>query len=377
MLMSGNDNHVAGLGTMAELLDPEAEVQPGYEGYLNDRVATMAEVLRDAGYSTYMAGKWHLGHHEGQRPYDRGFDETFALLVGGGSHWADMLGILPRDDPAEYARNGQVLEELPADFYSSRSYTDYLMDFIRSGRDEDKPFFAYLAFTAPHDPVHAPEPWLSMYEGEYNDGYDALEVKRWERAKELGLIDEDAPLAAGFPSTRKWDELSTEDQQSEARGMEVYAGMITNLDYHFGRMMSFLGDIGEAENTVVIFLSDNGANPWYSEEYPGATDPDFVAKFDNRYENIGHPGSNVAYGPGWADASSGLLDYFKNTPGEGGIRVPFIISGPGIEAGGQTGAFAYVWDVLPTVMELTGATYPADKEQPRGRSMMPLLNRGN
>lgn len=373
MLMSGNDNHVAGLGQMAEILAPNQVGQPGYEGHLNDRVASMAEVLRDAGYKTYMAGKWHLGHEKGSLPHDRGFDETLTLLVGGASHWNDRLGINPGDDPAEYAMNGEFLEELPADFFSSRSYTDHLMDLIRSGRDDDRPFFGYLAFTAPHDPVHAPEPWHSMYRGVYDEGYEVLERQRWESARTLGILPEDADLAPMAPIVERWDELSDDRKAAEARAMEIYAGMVTNMDYHLGRMLDFLTDIGEIDNTLIIFLSDNGANPWFSSDYPGATEPEFADQFDNSLGNIGHPGSNVAYGSGWAGASSGPLDRFKMTVGEGGMRVPLIIAGPGISSGERTDAFAYVWDILPTVMELTGATYPADKEQPRGRSMMPLL----
>ncbi|MGI9571341.1 MAG: sulfatase-like hydrolase/transferase, partial [Desulfobulbia bacterium] len=122
MLMSGNDNHVAGLGNMGELLTENQKGKPGYEGHLNDRVVTLAEVLREGGYHTYMAGKWHLGHGEGQLPFDRGFESSFSMLVGGASHYSDMLGILPRDDPAAYSRNGKHLKELPSDHYSSMSF---------------------------------------------------------------------------------------------------------------------------------------------------------------------------------------------------------------------------------------------------------------
>lgn len=165
MLMSGNDNHIAGLGTMSEMLVDNQRGQPGYEGYLNDRVAALPEILQSAGYNTYMAGKWHLGHSEDRLPFTRGFDTTLTMLVGGASHWADRLGILPEDDPAKYASNGQFLETLPADFYSSRSYADFLINSIRANRDDGNPFFGYLAFTAPHDPVHVPEPWMSKYDG--------------------------------------------------------------------------------------------------------------------------------------------------------------------------------------------------------------------
>ena len=134
MLMSGTDNHIAGLGNMHELLTPEQEGKPGYEGHLNDRVVSLAEVLRDGGYHTVMAGKWHLGHERGSLPFDRGFERSFALLNGGASHWSDMRGILPRDDPAKYSRNGEFLTRLPADFYSSRSYADFLIEAIREKR---------------------------------------------------------------------------------------------------------------------------------------------------------------------------------------------------------------------------------------------------
>lgn len=373
MLFSGNDNHVAGLGQMGELLAPNQVGQPGYEGHLNDRVASLAEILKDAGYNTYMAGKWHLGHQPGTLPHDRGFDQSFSMLIGGASHWADMKGILPADDPASYSQNGKLIDEIPADFYSSRSYADMLMDMIRSGRSDGKPFFAYLAFTAGHDPVQVPEPWLSKYAGRYDDGYEALMQARWQTARDLGLVPDTAVLAPPSPVVTPWDGLSGEEQAYAIRSMEVYAGMIEAMDYNFGRVLDFLGDIDALDNTIVLFLSDNGANPWYSNDYPGAEEPEFAAQFDNGYDNIGRPGSNVAYGPGWATASTSPLNLFKMTVGEGGIRVPFLIAGPGISKGQMTQAFAYVWDVLPTLMETTGATYPADKAQPRGRSMWPVL----
>lgn len=378
MLMSGNDNHIAGLGNMGELLTAEQRGQPGYEGYLNDRVASMAEVLRDAGYNTYMAGKWHLGHETGKLPFDRGFDATYSMLVGGASHWGDRLGLLPDDDPAAYSSNGKKLDRLPQDFYSSRSFVDFLMDAIRKNGGDGKPFFAYLAFTAPHDPVHAPEPWLSKYKGRYDQGYGVLKKERWTRAKELGLVPKSAALASPPPGLKPWNQLTDDEKAFERRRMEVYAGMLEAMDYNYGRMIDFISDIGELENTVIIFLSDNGANPWYSNEYPDADKPGFVSQFDNSLENIGRPRSNHAYGMGFASGSGGPLDRFKMTVGEGGIRVPLLIAGPGIQKGGKTAAFTYVWDILPTVLEFAKAEYPKTMngrtlEQPRGRSMMPLL----
>jgi arylsulfatase len=379
MLLSGNDNHIAGLGTMGELLTEVHAGKPGYEGHLNDRVASLAEVLREGGYHTYMGGKWHLGHKKGTLPFDRGFESSFSMLVGGASHWADMYGILPMDHPAKYTRNGKFLDSLPADFYSSKSYADFLMDSIRENRDDGKPFLAYLAFTAPHDPLHVPEPWLSKYRGKYDDGYEALKTKRWKAAKKLGGLSNNAKLAERHPFIKPWDALSDDEKAVEARGMEVYAGMLEAMDYHYGRVVKFLKDIGEYDNTIVIFLSDNGANPFYSNQYPGADEEGFQDMFDTRLENIGNPGSNYAYGIGFASSSGGPLDKFKLTVGEGGIRSPLLIAGPGIKSGQQSDAFVYVTDIMPTILELARVDYPENfqgrKLDPmRGRSMAPLLD---
>lgn len=379
MLLSGNDNHVAGLGNMGELLTKNQKGKPGYEGHLNDRVVSLAEVLRGAGYHTYLAGKWHLGHESGTLPFDRGFERSFSMLVGGASHWGDMFGILPSDDPAKYTLNGKFLDSLPGDFYSSKSYADFLMNAIRENRGDGKPFLAYLAFTAVHDPVHVPEPWLSKYRGKYEDGYEALKARRWQAAKQAGIVPKSAKLAARHPMIKPWNELTEEERALESRGMEVYAGMLEAMDYHYGRVVDFLKDIGEYDNTIIIFLSDNGANPWYSHEYPGAREPEFKNKFDNSLENVGSPRSNYAYGIGFAHGSAGPLDKFKMTVGEGGIRSPLLISGPGIEGGRQIGSFAYVTDIMPTILELAGADYPAKfqgrKIEPmRGRSMADMLD---
>jgi len=290
-----------------------------------------------------------------------------------------MLGILPRDDPAAYAMNGEYLDSLPEDFYSSTSYADFLIDSIRENRGDGKPFLAYLAFTAPHDPMHAPEPWLSKYRGKYDEGYEVLKKKRWESAKMMGVVPQGAELAEQNELIRSWSELSEDEKAMEARGMEVYAGMVDALDYHYGRVVDFLREVGEYDNTIIIFLSDNGANPWYSIEYPEATNPDFQAQFDNSLEMIGHPSSNYAYGIGFASGSGGPLDKFKMTVGEGGIRVPLIMSGPGIEGDRKTDSFAYVWDIMPTILDFANLEYPAtfqgrEIEPMRGRSIRGLLD---
>jgi arylsulfatase len=373
MLMSGTDNHLAGLGTMGEMIAPEQRGEPGYEGYLNDRVVSLAAVLRDGGYHTYMAGKWHLGHDPDQFPHARGFERSFSMLLGGASYWNDMFGMLAEMEPvAEYVMDDKRLDELPADFYATRSYTDFLIDAIRENRGDGKPFLAYLALTAPHDPLHVPEPWLSKYRGQYDDGYEALRTKRASAAKGMGLFPGDAATSDRHPMTRAWASLSEEEKALEARGMEVYAGLVENMDFHFGRVVTFLKDIGEYDNTIVVFLSDNGPNPWYSEDYPGNLGSEWFAQFDNGVENIGHPMSHHAYGMGWGSASSGPLDRFKMTVAEGGIRSPLLIDGPGVQGGRQVDAFAYVWDLMPTLLDMAGVQHPKEF---RGQEIEPMMGR--
>jgi arylsulfatase len=380
MLLTGTDNHIAGLGNMGEMLLPEQIGQPGYEGHLNNRVASLAEIVRDNGYHTYMAGKWHLGHSPASYPHARGFERSFSMLLGGASYWSDMFGMLAETEPvAEYVIDDQRLEKLPKDFYATRSYADFVMDAIRENRGDGQPFFAYLAFTSPHDPMHVPEPWLSKYRGQYDDGYEVLKERRAARAKELGLIPDGARAPDRYHALAPWESLGEEEQALGARGMEVYAGMVDNMDYHFGRVVKFLKDIGEYDNTIVIFLSDNGPNPWYSEDYPGNLGSEWFAQFDNSIDNLGQPMSHYAYGMGWGSASAGPLDRFKMTVAEGGIRVPLLIAGPNVKGGRQVDAFAYVWDLMPTVLEYAGVEHPTlfqgrEVEPIRGRTMTGVLS---
>lgn len=373
MLLSGTDNHLAGLGNMGEMLAPVQRGKPGYEGYLNDRVISLAEVFRTAGYHTYMAGKWHLGHDPEQYPSARGFERSLSMLYGGASYWDDKFGMLAvHEEVAKYVMDGKELETLPRDFYATRSYADFLIGSIRGNRSDGKPFLAYLAFTAPHDPLHVPEPWLSKNRGKYDAGYEILKEKRAGNAKRLGLIPDSAGMPARYQSVKAWHTLSKDRQALEARAMEVYAGMVENMDYHFGRVVDFLKDIGEYENTVIVFLSDNGPNPWYSDDYPGNRGSKFMAQFDNGIDNIGNPMSHYAYGIGWASASAGPLDLFKMTVGEGGIRSPLIISGPGVKGGRSISAFSYVTDIMPTLLEVAGLEHPKTF---RGRQLEPMSGR--
>jgi arylsulfatase A-like enzyme len=381
MLMTGTDNHIAGLGTMSELLTDELRIKPCYEGYLNDRVVTLAEVLRDGGYHTYMSGKWHLGEEPEHFPTARGFAKSFSMLYGGASYWSDMTGVVAGvQEVAKYVKDDQELKSLPEDFYATRNYTDILMNMIRDNRGDDKPFFAYLAYTAVHDPLHVPEPWLSLYKGKYNDGFAALKARRAEGTKRAGVFPANAKAAELHPSARSWNSFSDDDKAFQSRAMEVYAGMVANMDYHIGRVINFLKDIGEYENTVIIFFSDNGSNPLRNQDYsPGETGARFLAKFDNSINIIGGPSSHYAYGPGWGSACSGPLNHFKMTPGEGGIRSPMIILGPRVKGQRQVDAFTYITDIMPTMLEMAKLKHPkeymgSEVALMRGRSIASLLS---
>jgi arylsulfatase A-like enzyme len=374
MLMSGTDNHIAGLGNMLELVTPEQLGKPGYEGHLNERVVTLAEVLHDGGYHTYMGGKWHLGHEPDHFPHARGFERSFSMLQGGASHWGDMTGIQsPSQEVAKYSLNGEALHELPKDFYSSRSYADFLIESIRENRGDGKPFLAYYAPTAAHDPIHVPEPWLSNNRGSYDDGYEALWARRVAGAKREGLVPQNAQAPILDPTTKPWDTLSDEKKALESRTMEAYAGMVENMDYHVGRILDFLKDIGEYERTIIFFTTDNGPNPLTAEQYPENEGSEWMEQFDNSLDNIGRPGSFVGIGMGWAQASAGPLDYFKLTVGEGGIRTPLVVAGPGIDGPSMVHSFVYVTDIMPTILDWAGLEHPnefqgRDVERMRGQS---------
>ena len=372
MMLTGTDNHIAGLGNMGELLTPNQRGKPGYEGHLNDRVVTLAEVLQRGGYHTYMAGKWHLGREPGKYPGDLGFERDLSLLYGGASHYSDMTGLIEVETPVHYTKNGERLMQLPDDFYSSRSYADFLIASIREQHGDGEPFFAYLAFTSPHDPMHVPEPWRSQYRGRYDDGYEVLKESRSAAARDLGLVPPGAPAVARNPMIEPWASLSDEQRAIEARGMEVYAGMVTNLDHHLGRVVAFLDEIDELDNTIVLFFSDNGPNPWVTEDYPGNRGSPWMEQFDNSLESIGSRNSAYAYGMGFASASSGPLDRFKMTVSEGGIRSPMLIAGPGVAGARQVDSFSYVTDIMPTILQLCGMEHP---DTFRGRQIAPPLGR--
>jgi len=379
-MMTGVDPHRAGLGGNHEVAAPNQKGQPGYEGYLRKDVVTIAELLRDVGYHTYMTGKWHLGA-DSNNPASRGFEKSFALLNGAASHWADQGAIIP-GATTRYISDGQMVEDLPEDFYSSAWYTDQLISYIDAGSGDDAPFFAYLSFTAPHNPLHVPRKYIDKYRGRFDAGWDELAAERLARMRVLGLAGE-----SQLPQPRPewviaWDELSPEQQAARSRDMEVYAAMIDYVDESIGRVLDYLRLSGEYDDTLIVFMSDNGPSRTSIMDYLaiGGEGGEFFNQFDNSLDNKGLPGSSTDIGPGWAFAAATPLRLFKGYVAQGGIQVPAVIKLPGnmVNPGSRTDHFVHVMDLMPTFLAVAGADYPqiynGESIVPlQGESLMPLL----
>lgn len=387
-LLTGADPHQVGLGNMAEETAPNQEGKKGYEGYLNGRAVTIAALLRDAGYDTYLAGKWHLGSTPETGPDQRGFEHSFSLLSGGASHYPDMKpAYAPTPDAkAPYAEDGKRLDRLPTDFgYSSQYYADRMIRYIAADKDSGRPFFGMLAFTAPHWPLQAPDAAIEKYRGRYDGGFDALLQARLQKQKDLGIIPADAQAAARSPKGKAWDSLSQEERQREARAMEIYAAMIDQMDVNTGRVFDYLRQNGLYDNTIVIFMSDNGAEGHdLDETWPADLFPKIRKVIDETndfsYAHMGKPGSYTFLGPNWSRVAAPSLSLFKGFPTEGGTRTAGIVRVPGVGAQGtQLHELVSVKDFAPTLLELAGVKHPGHRYQGRdvtpmtGTSIVPLL----
>jgi arylsulfatase len=369
MLLTGADAHAAGLGTMAGQAAENQKGRPGYEGRLSEGVVTIATLLQRAGYHTYLSGKWHLGTDAPQGPRARGFERSFALLPGGASHFADAAPITEGRDRAPYLEDGREAT-LPAGFYSSAYLTDKLIEQIRGGLGDGKPFFAFASYTAPHWPLQVPDADLDLYRGAYDDGWDVLRKRRFDAMRQRGIVPRASPDPPRTRFARPWDALAPDEKRREARSMELYAAMVENLDRHVGRLLQFLKDSGRHERTLVLFFSDNGAegNPIDRLETNAQWIP---RRFDNSLPNLGRAGSYAWLGPGWAQAATPFR-LWKGFPTEGGIRVPAIVRFGSDGRRGTSSAVATVLDVVPTLQELAGIAHPRTQD---GRPMAPLEGR--
>jgi arylsulfatase A-like enzyme len=383
MLLTGTDNHVAGLGNMAEWLGPNQKGKPGYEGHLNDRVVTIASMLRKADYHTYMAGKWHLGEEPEGWPAAHGFERDLSILDGAGSHWGDMQGLNPAHPKLTVTRNGKKIAKLPEGYFSTKDFTDFIQGSVEENRKDGKPFFAYLAYQVPHGPLASPGAWRDKYKGVYDSGYDEIRKMRLARQKELGLVGAQVVGFPRLPNIPAWDSLTARQRLEQSRKMELYASMVENMDHHIGRLLKYLDSIGELDNTLIIFFSDNGAagediGELVKQLAPQAKDW-FDQTFDNKFENWGQPGSCVDYGPAWAQVGMVPFRQFKGVLAEGGIRASLIVAGAGVEQISKPNhSLLHVMDIVPTVLDVTGVKHPsmASKGQIKpvqGKSMLPIL----
>jgi len=358
MLLSGNNNHVAGLGNQYGFYEAHNDL-PGYEGHLSERIAPLPRLLRDAGYHTYSAGKWHLGTAEEHSPRAAGFERHFNMTQGAAAHYG-MTGF--HEGGSLYREDGEETQ-FPDGAYAPEYYTDRLIEFIDSNRGDGRPFFVYGAYTSPHWPLQVPDSYLDLYEGRYDDGYDVLRERRFEAAKRAGVISEDHELPPRNPALVPWNDLSADEKRVDAREMELYAALLHHFDEQIGRLIDYLKGADLYDNTLIVFMSDNGA----AGSYPAR----FANGYDNSLANIGKLGSFAEYGRGWAEAAMAPFREVKGSMAEGGVRAAAIAShGSLTDAGGISHAYLTMQDVMPTLLELAGAEHPGGSY--RNRPTLPM-----
>lgn len=378
MLLTGLDSHLTGVATIPEVLVDEQRNQSGYSMHLAPGVETVAARLKRAGYRTYMTGKWHLGSDAGALPVDHGFDRSFILDASGADNW-QQKSYIPYYDHAPWFEDGQPAE-LPEDFYSSEFIVDQMIGYLSDaaadplpGAQDAPPFFAYLAFQAIHIPIQAPREFTDRYDGTYAQGWDMLRIDRWRRAQALGLVPEGAPLADKHALLRDWADLDAETQRTYSRSMAVNAGMLEAMDYHLGRFIRFLRASGQFDNTLFVITSDNGPEFNDPVSRPGMAFWMWQNGYHHDVARLGERGSLAFIGPEWANAAAAPSSLFKFYASEGGLRVPLIISGPGVAALGFVDAFSFVTDLTPTILDLA-ETDPEERAGLSGRSLRDLLD---
>lgn len=378
MLLTGVMNHRNGLGNMPETIPDEHRGKPGYDTVMNHRVVTMAELLKAAGYRTYLTGKWHLGSDRTRLPHARGYDRAFSLADAGADNF-EQRPIEGMYDKANWTENGKPAT-LPRDYYSSRFVVQRMIDYIEADRKSGKPFLASVNFLANHIPIQAPDSDIARYSAMYRDGWTALREARAKRAAALGVMPAGVPIVT-MPTTPDWQKLTADERAAAVRVMQAYGGMATAMDREVGRLVAHLKATGDYDNTIFVFLSDNGAEP--TNPFSSLRNRLFLdMQYDLSTANIGRRGSFAAIGPGWASAAASPLSGYKFSATEGGLRVPLIIAWPGnaqVRAGGISDGLAHVTDILPTLTELAGVSEHGGSWRGRaveavtGRSLVPML----
>jgi len=329
---------------------------------------TLGEVLRAAGYRTFWSGK----HHGTENPYERGFDRYYGLRDGACNYFNPGVQREGEPLPAQKRPNrfwcidGETHSPYspPAGFYTTDAFTDWALQFLEEGRDSERPFFLYVAYNAPHDPLQAWPEDIERYAGTYDEGYEAIRAARWRRQRELGLFGEQVPLAP--PEHRPWEQLDETQRSDQVRRMQVYAAMVDRLDQNVGRLIAKLEELDALENTLFVFASDNGASSEVVRIGEG---------------EIGSMTRWASLGGDWANVANTPLRRYKNHSHEGGICTPFVVHWPArvSTAGGFVRTPAHFVDLMPTLVELAGASYPTmHRDEPvvpmQGVSLLPLLD---
>ncbi len=370
MMLSGNNNHVSGMGRQSPKRNLRENL-PGYEGHLSDRVAPLPRLLQESGYHTYSVGKWHLGMALEHGPLAAGFERSFNLIDGAANHF-NSVGFF--EGGSTYRADGEDAS-LPEGGYTTEIFTDRLIGFLDANAGDGRPFFAFAAYTAPHWPLQVPDEYLDLYRGRYDAGYDVLREERFASLKKAGIIPASSTLPPRNDAITPWNDLDPEQQRRESRKMELYAAMVENLDHHVGRLVDYLKSHGLYDNTLIVFMSDNG--PAGEDFFNVGSYREYTrAHYDNAFDNMGKATSWVSYGPQWAEAGSPAFSRFKRYTREGGIRAPFIVAGTQVGSRGVINdSYFTVMDLAPTFLELGKASYPDDGSvRPMlGESLVPLL----
>lgn len=374
MLLSGNDNHIAGMGGQGLVTE-----EFGYEGKLTNRIITIPTLLQDTGYHTYMAGKWHLGHEPESNPHQKGFEHSFVLLEGAGNHYNNQSVL--KKGKSHYTEDGDTIVWKDGN-YSTDFYTDKIIEYINLNKDDDQPFFAFAAYTSPHWPLQVDKKYWEKYKGQYDEGYEKLKEQRFASLKKMGILRKDATLPPSHKLVQPWDSLSNDEKIKEARKMELYAGMVDNLDHNIGRLINYLKEIGEYENTLFVFMSDNGAanRDFIDENRYKNMSKTLREYYNDDYENMGNANSYISYGPQWAEAGSSPFKYYKDYATQGGINTTMIISGPNVNRKNKIHhGFTSLLDLAPTFYDVANTTYPTvyrgNEVYPlKGNSLVPFMS---
>jgi len=364
-LLTGLYAHQTGVGLMANGPSFEKESDaglPGYRGFLNRNCVTIGEVLKGAGYHTLMSGKWHVGYHRKERwPLQRGFDRFYGIMDGVANYFH------PKAPFGLWFGNERV-EAKGENYYLTDAFTDYAIRFVKEARQQDdKPFFLYLAYTAPHWPLHARKEDMEKYRGRYMVGWDKIRAARYKRMVDMGFVKKEWELSAR--DARALEQLSEEKKKEMDFRMSIYAAQVDRMDQGIGRVVKMLKDMGELDNTLILFLSDNGGCAEGGELGGG------------KAEDLGSDrGFLLSYGQAWANASNTPYRRYKCWVYEGGISTPFIAYWPGVikKGGGLTNEVGHIIDIMATCCDAAGAEYPKNYKgnniiPPESKSLVPIF----